>query len=162
MPIRSYQAGDEHAQARIFNAAAGSLPGFKPATADEISRRYQSTDADPGSRFFAIANGEVVGYAAFGANGRVSYPWCLPGSEAVREPLVDAVIAEMRRRSLPEAWAAYRGDWSSVLDFLRQHDFIEIRTMINYVVDQSRLPSQNHLPLNRLIDASEARRSCLN
>jgi hypothetical protein len=151
MPIRPYQTGDEHAQARIYNAAAGSLPGFKPATADEITRRHQPADADPGSRYFAIANGEVVGYAGFGANGRVSYPWVLPGSEGAREPLLDAVVAEMRKRGLPEAWAAYRGDWSSVLDFLRQNDFIEIRSMINYVADIARLPSQNHLPSNRLI-----------
>jgi len=151
MPIRSYQTGDEHAQARIYNAAAGSLPGFKPATAEEIMRRSQSADPDPGSRCYATENGEVVGYAVFGSNGRVSYPWCLPGSEAVREPLLDAVLAGMRERGLPEAWAAYRGDWSPVLDFLRQHDFTEIRTMINYVADLSRLPSRNHLPSNRLI-----------
>ena len=92
-----------------------------------------------------------MGYAVFGSNGRVSYPWCLPGSEAVREPLLDAVLAEMTKRGLPQAWAAYRGDWSPVLDFLRQHDFTEIRTMINYVADLSRLPSQNPLPSNRLV-----------
>jgi len=151
MPIRSYQTGDEHAQARIYNAAAGSLPGFKPATADEIARRDQPADPDPGSRYFATANGDVVGYAVFGANGRVSYPWCLPGSEAAREPLLDTVLVEMRKRGLPEAWAAYRGDWSPVLDFLRQHDFTDIRTMINYVADVARLPPQNLLPSNRLI-----------
>ncbi|MFI5456199.1 MAG: hypothetical protein ACHRXM_12195 [Isosphaerales bacterium] len=151
MPIRSYQTSDEHAQARIYNAAAGSLPGFKPATAEEIGRRYQRTDPDAGSRYYATENGEVVGYALFGSNGRVSYPWCLPGSEAVREPLLDTVLAEMRKRRLPDAWAAYRGDWSPVLDFLRQHDFTEIRTMINYVADLSRLPSPDHRPSNRLI-----------
>ena len=31
MLIRTYQPGDEQAQARIYNAAAGSLPAFKPA-----------------------------------------------------------------------------------------------------------------------------------
>jgi len=151
MPIRSYQTGDEHAQARIYNAAADYLPGFKPATAEEISRRSQSADPDPGSKYYAIENGEVVGYAVFGSHGRVSYPWCLPGSEAVREPLLDAVLAEMRKRGLSQAWAAYRGDWSPVLDFLRDHDFTEIRTMINYVADVSRLPSQNLLHSDRLV-----------
>jgi len=151
MPIRSYQTGDEHAQARIYNAAAGSLPGFKPATVDEINRRSQSADPDPGSKYYAIENGEVVGYAVVGSNGRVSYPWCLPGAEAVREPLLGTVLAEMRKRGLPQAWAAYRGDWSPVLDFLRHHDFTEIRTMINYVADLSRLASQNPIPANRLV-----------
>ena len=71
MPIRSYQTGDEHAQSEIYNAVAGSLPGFKPSTAAEIARRYQGDDPDPKSRYFAVENGEVVGYAVFGPNGRV-------------------------------------------------------------------------------------------
>src|SRR5271168_2503058 len=112
MPIRSYQTGDEHVQAVIYNAVAGSLPGFKPSTAEEIARRYPPADLDAGSRYYAVENGEVVGYALFGSNGRISYPWCLPGAEALRQRLLDMVLAEMQKRGLPEAWAAYRGDWS--------------------------------------------------
>jgi hypothetical protein len=151
MPIRSYQPGDEHAQARIYNAAAGSLPGFKPATADEINRRSRSADPDPHSRLYATENGNVVGYAVFGSNGRISYPWCLPGSEALREPLLDAALAEMRARALPEAWAAYRGDWTPVLEFLRQHDFKSTRTMINYVADLSRIRTRSDHRADRLV-----------
>src|SRR4051794_13644943 len=134
MLIRNYEPGDEHAQATIYNAAAGGLPAFKPTIADEVARRYRD-DADPGSRFYAVAGGEVVGYAVFCDNGRVSYPWCLPGSEAAREPLLDAVLAEMTRRAMPESWAAYRCDWSPVLDFFRAHAFEERRQMINYLAD---------------------------
>ena len=119
MLIRPYQAGDEDAQARIYNAAAGSLPGFKPATTEEIARRYQSAGSDDGSRYYAIENGQIAGYALFGRHGRASYPWCRPGAESFREPLLETVIAEMRKRSQPEAWAAYRSDWSPVLEFLR-------------------------------------------
>jgi hypothetical protein len=151
MPIRSYQTGDEHAQARIYNAAAGALPGFKPATAEEITRRYQQADPHDGARYFAIEHGELVGYALFGSNGRVSYPWCLPGSEIVREPLLETLLIDMRKRGLREAWAAYRGDWSPVLQFLRQHDFREIRTMVNYVADLSRLGASVELPSNRQV-----------
>ena len=151
MPIRTYQNGDEHAQARIYNAAAGSLPGFKPTKPEEIARRYQGADADPGSRYYATLGGEVVGYALFSTNGRISYPWCLPGSESMRKPLFDAVLTEMRRRGLPEAWAAYRADWSPVLDFLRDHDFRRERAMINYVAGIAQLPSGDRLPANRLV-----------
>jgi hypothetical protein len=152
MPIRRYQPGDEHAQARIYNLAAGSLPGFKPASADEISRRYDGGDSDPESRYYAIEKGEVVGYATFGSTGRVSYPWCHSGAEAVQGPLLDAVLAAMEKRGLPEAWAAYRADWSFVLDFLRQHDFIDKCQMINYVADAVRLPQGAALPQDRVIE----------
>jgi hypothetical protein len=152
MPIRSYQTGDEHAQSEIYNGVASSLPGFKPSTAAEIARRYSGADPDPGSRYFGVENGEVVGYAVFGPNGRISYPWCLPGAEAYREPLLETLLAEMRNRGLNEAWAAYRGDWSPVLDFLREHGFTEKRTMINYVAELSRLPAPERLPSNRLIE----------
>jgi hypothetical protein len=152
MQIRTYQPGDERDQARVYNAAAGSLPAFKPASPDEIARRSQRDEADPGSRFYAEADGQVVGYAVFCPSGRISYPWCLPGSEDVREPLLQAVLGEMHRRGLPEAWAAYRADWSAVLDFLRGHGFDEKRQMINYLGDVSRFPDDLEIPDDRIIE----------
>jgi hypothetical protein len=155
MQIRSYQSGDELAQARIYNIAAASLPGFKPAKPEEIMRRLHGGDSDPQTMFYATENGEVVGYALFASNGRVSFPWSLPGAEVVQEPLLDTVVAEMDRRGLTEAWAAYRADWSPVLDFLRGHNFIQIRSMINYVAETSRLPVLDRLPPTRLVTRLE-------
>jgi hypothetical protein len=151
MLIRTYQPGDEQAQARIYNAVAGSLPAFKPADPDEIVRRHQGGDPDPASRFYATVDDEIVGYAVFCANGRISYPWCLPGSEVVREPLLDAVLAEMGRRALPEAWAAYRADWSAVLGFFKAHAFHEKRQMINYLTEVSWMPDRLELPDDRIL-----------
>jgi hypothetical protein len=152
MLIRTYQPGDEQAQARVYNTAAGSLPAFKPASPDEIARRSRGGEADPGSRFYAVADDDVVGYAVFCASGRISYPWCLPGAEDVRQPLLDAVLREMNRRGMPEAWAAYRADWSAVLDFLQTNSFVEKRQMINYLADVSRLPDRGDLPDDRVIE----------
>ena len=39
-----------------------------------------------------------------------------------------------------------------MLDFLREHGFIEKRTMINYVAELSRLPAPEPLPANRRIE----------
>jgi len=152
MPIRSYQPGDEQIQASIYNRAAGSLPGFKPAKAEEICRRYQAADFDPESRCYAVERSEVVGYAVFGENGRISYPWCLPEAEEWREPLLAAVLAAMARRRLPEAWAAYRADWSPVLEFLGAQGFLEKRTMINYAGELAGLPRRDRLPPDRLVE----------
>jgi hypothetical protein len=152
MLIRTYQPGDEQAQARVYNTAAGSLPAFKPASAEEIARRHQGDDADAGSRFYAVVDDEVVAYAVFCPSGRISYPWCLPGAESARQPLLDSVLREMSRRGLPEAWAAYRADWSPVLEFLRSNGFVEKRQMINYLVDVARLPGSAELPDDRVIE----------
>jgi hypothetical protein len=152
MPIRSYQPGDEQAQAFIYNTAADSLPAFKPSSPEEIARRLGAVDPDPGSRLYAVEGGEVVGYAVFCPSGRISYPWCRPGSEEVREPLLDAILGEMSRRGMPEAWATYRADWSAILDFLRKHGFDEKRQMINYVAEISRLPDRGELPDDRVIE----------
>jgi hypothetical protein len=152
MLIRSYQPGDEHAQARIYNAAAGSLSGFKPASTEEISRRYSAGGSDPEARYYAVKNGKVVGYAVFDSNGRVSYPWCLPEARELQEPLLETVLDQMQRRGLPEAWTAYRADWSNVIDFLRQHNFTEKRLMINYITEISRLPAREQLASSRTIE----------
>src|SRR5947209_5276375 len=152
MLIRTYQPGDEQAQALIYNTAAGSLPAFKPASAEEIARRYQRDDAGPGSRFYAVIERDVVGYAVFCGNGRVSYPWCLPRAEGAREALLGAVLAEMGRRGLPEAWAAYRADWSAILDFFKDQAFVEKRQMINYLAEVAWISGDREIPDDRIIE----------
>jgi hypothetical protein len=150
MPIRHYQPGDEAAQAAIYNRAAASLPAFKPATPEEIARRYRSSDPDPESKFYAVEDGQVVGYAVLNPNGRISYPWCLPGAEGYREPLLEAVVHPLARRGCREAWVAYRDDWTPVLDFFRDHGFVRRREVINYLVDVDRLP-RDPLPAGQAI-----------
>jgi hypothetical protein len=81
-----------------------------------------------------------VAYAVFNPNGRVSYPWCLPGYEEARGPLFGQLLDVMRDRGLVEAWAAYRADWVPVLGFLREAGFTEARSMVNFVAETDQLP----------------------
>jgi hypothetical protein len=152
MTIRTYQPGDEAAQARIFNEAASPLPAFKPATTEEIARRHAAPDFDPGARYYAVEDGQILGYAMFSPNGRVSYPWCLSGAEAAREPLLEAVLSGMKDRGIPAAWAAYRADWTPILEFLRGHGFLEKRQMINYVAEVAQLLPDTVLPPDRVVE----------
>lgn len=154
MLIRNYQPGDEADQAAIYNAAAGALPAFKPATAAEIARRYRTTDPDPGTKFYAVADGRVVGYATFSPTGRISFPWCLPGAESAQPALLDAVLDALRLREARAAWAAYRSDWEPVHDRLHLYGFTHLRDMINYVAELGRLP-RTQLPQDRDIGPLE-------
>jgi hypothetical protein len=140
MQIRTFQPGDETAQAQIFNAAAGGLSAFKPATVDEVARRYREVDTDPQTKLYAVHEGRIVGYAAFNANGRISFPWCLADCTEAREPLLDALLAAMGARGYSEAWAAYRADWRPVAEFLEGHGFRRSREMVNYLAELSSLP----------------------
>lgn len=141
MKIRTFQPGDEAIQVQIYNAAAGNLPRFKPATVQEVQRRARDKDFDRDSRFYVEDGGQVVAYANFSGNSRVSFPWCLPGFEHHAEPLFDAVLKAMRARGHSKVFAAYRGDWPTVADFLMQHGFIKAREMVNFVVDLLEMPT---------------------
>jgi hypothetical protein len=141
MTIRTFQPGDEAVQVAIYNEAAAVLPKFKPATLAEVQRRTRSRDFDPTMRFFALDGGKPVGYALFNPNGRVSYPWCLPGHERHATSLFEQVVAAMQQRGMRKAFAAYRGDWPTVCDFIRQHGFTQAREMVNYMVDTVDLPT---------------------
>lgn len=141
MKIRNYQPGDEAGQAAIYNAAALALPKFKPATAEEVKRRCRARDFDPGSRFYAEVDGQVVGYATSHANGRVSYPWCLPGHEAAAEPLFARALQAMTERGQHLAFAAYRGDWAPQQAFLLAHGFHLAREIVNYLLDPVEMPT---------------------
>jgi hypothetical protein len=154
MKIRTYQPGDEVHQADIYNEAAGDLPKFKPASADEIRRRSQAPDFDPATRFYAEDNGKVIGYAGFHANGRVSFPWCRNGCTGAGEPLFFEVLRAMTARRIPTAFAAYRGDWSKQLAFFQAHGFRPAREMINFVVELSEMPTR----MDRPTATSELRR----
>lgn len=138
--IRTYQPGDEVAQAALFNEAAAGLPKFKPATADEVGRRCGEANFDPTTRHFAEEAGRPIGYVTFHVNGRVSYPWCRPGQEAAGEPLFAAATDAMRQRGLHRAFAAYRTDWPIQQIFFVKRDFRPAREMVNFVQTTSRLP----------------------
>jgi hypothetical protein len=139
--IRSYRPGDEEAQVGIFNTAAASLPKFKPATLQEIQRRVRAKDFDSGTRFYAEERGQLVGYCAGHANGRVSYPWTLPGAEAAQEPLFAAMVQALRQRGVARAFAAYRGDWPTINSFFTQQGFALAREMVNFVVHFVDMPT---------------------
>ncbi len=141
MKIRNYQPGDEAAQAAVYNEAAAELPKFKPATADEVRRRIQAKDFDPGQCFYAEQDGKVVGYAVSRPNGRVSFPWVLKGHEHLAEPLFQAVILALKERGHKLAFAAYRTDWKAQNEFFQSREFKLAREMVNFVVDIVEMPT---------------------
>jgi hypothetical protein len=144
--IRTYRPGDEAAQAAIFNAACGRLPGFKPAGADDLRRRFLARTFDPATRFYAEEGGRVVGYCAFHANGRVSYPWCLPGHERHAEPLFAAVLEAMQARGLRRALAAYHNDWAAPAEFFPAHGFPKVRDVVNFIQELTEMPTMMARP----------------
>jgi hypothetical protein len=143
MTIRTFTAGDDAAQVSIYNEAAASLPKFKPATLDDVRRRCRAADFDPATRLFAVTNGRAVGYATFHLNGRVSYPWCRKGHEALAESLFEAVLTAMKERGLSSAFAAYRADWAPQRDFFLQHGFQPAREMVNFVMELTAMPTSS-------------------
>ena len=150
MRIRPYQPGDEAAQVGIYNTAAAALPAFKPATVDEVERRYQKVDPDPLAKYYAVEDQAVLGYAVFNPNGRISYPWCLPGAEECRGPLLEAVLGAMEDRGFTEAWLAYRTDWEPLLSFFLSNAFVRRYDLVNYVARVARL-THAAVPDDRLI-----------
>ena len=156
MTIRTFTAADDVAQVSIYNEAAADLPKFKPATLDELRRRLRGPDFDPGARFFAVEGGRPVGYAAFHANGRVSFPWCRKGSEQWAEPLLEAVLQAMRQRGLPSAFAAYRADWPAQRDFFLGHGFTQVREMVSFVMDLTDMPTPSARPATAIEPAAPA------
>jgi hypothetical protein len=139
--IRTFEHGDETVQASIYNEAAGALPKFKPAAAQEVLRRVNAPDFDPQTRFYAEKDGKIVAYAAFNANGRVSTPWCRKGYEELAGPLFDHTLQAMRQHGHRKVFAAYRGDWVPVLDFLRRRGFTVVREMVNFISDIVDMPT---------------------
>jgi GNAT superfamily N-acetyltransferase len=131
--LRTYQAGDEAVQVSIFNEAAAALPGFKPATQADVEKRTRAEGFDPMTRFYAEDGGKVVGYCTLEPDqGRISFPWCKPGSEAAAPQLLEAATQEARKRGITKLFAAYRRDWEPVLGFLKAQGFAHARDMINY------------------------------
>jgi hypothetical protein len=141
MTIRTYQPGDDAALVGIYNEAAAGLPKFKPATLDEMRRRSRGPDFDPALRFFALADGRPVGYATAHANGRVSFPWCRAGHEALAEPLFQAALDALRSRRVRRAFAAYRADWPAQAEFFQAHGFQRAREMVNFATTLIDLPT---------------------
>lgn len=154
MNIRTFLPGDEVAQAALFNVAAHALPGFKPATAADVQRRTRARGFDPTSRFYAETGGAVVGYCALEPDqGRVSFPWCRKGHEAIAGPLLEAALASAKHRGLQSCFAAYRADWVFVQHYFTARGFVRARDVVNFAADPVELPtllSRGKVPVERL------------
>ena len=154
MKIRSFHSGDEIAQAGLFNVAAFALPGFKPATADEVKRRTRSRGFDPSTRFYAEDNRQVVGYCVLEPEqNRISYPWCKKGFEAAAPELFESALKSAKDRGLKKVFTSYRRDWESVLRFFLDNGFAKTRDMVNFWTDPVDLPTRinrTRLPIDRL------------
>ncbi len=152
--VRTFQPGDERTQAALFNGAAFALPGFKPATEDDVRKRTRARGFDPTTRFYAVESGQVVGYCILEpAQGRIGYPWCRRGYEAAAGELYDAALAAARGRGVPKLFAAYRRDWESVLGFFADRGFQKARDVVNYHADPVDLPtiaSRGGNPIRRI------------
>jgi hypothetical protein len=141
MELRHFQKGDEAVQLQIYNTAAANLPKFKPATIVEIQRRTMARDFDPQSRVYAVKQNQVVGYCTFQSNGRVSFPWCLPGYEDLANTLFTRTIDIMRQRGFRTAFSAYRNDWPAINLFFENNGFVKVRDMVNYKLMFENMPT---------------------
>ncbi len=150
MDIRTYRQGDEAAQAAIYNTVAAPLPRFKPATQQEVQRRTRARDFLPQSRLYAEDAGTVVAYCTWHPNGRVSYPWALPGAEAAQAPLFTAALKELGQQGVKRAFAAYRSDWPAINEFFVQQGFTLAREMVNFIVDFAEMPTPAARPANTM------------
>jgi hypothetical protein len=147
--IRHFQPGDEEAQVAIYNAVGAGLPKFKPATLQEVQRRIRARDFDPATRFYADVGGQIAGYCTLQTNGRLSYPWCLPGHEPQASSLFDAALAALRQRGLRRAFTAYRGDWPTINGFFLERGFRAAREMVSFIMKFVDMPT----PSARLANA---------
>lgn len=157
MTIRTFQPGDERTQAALFNGAAFALPGFKPATEDDVRRRTRARGFDPTSRFYAVENDMVVGYCLLEPDqGRIGYPWCRKGFESAGRELYETTLAGARERGIQSLFVAYRRDWDAVLGFFADRGFQKVRDVVNYAADPVDLPtiaSRGNNPVRRLTRA---------
>ena len=139
--IRTFLPSDDVDQVSIYNEAACALPRFKPATLDEVRRRLRDPEFDPTTRLFAVEQGRPVGYVTLADSGRVGFPWCRKGREALAVPLFERALAEMRQRGVKRVFAAYRTDWEPVWTFFREQGFTQVREMLNYGMDLVEMPT---------------------
>jgi hypothetical protein len=141
--ISPFQPGCEFDQLAVYNTAAAALPKFKPTTLVELQRRISARDFDPNTRFFAYENGQVTGYCSYQKNGRVGYPWTMPGSEAVAEPLFAHTLEAMKSRGIKKVFTAYRKDWPNITGFFEKHGFALAREIINFTPEQENMPTSS-------------------
>lgn len=150
MNIRIFRQGDEAAQVRIYNTVAQPLPSFKSAEEEDVRQRTASADAHPDLHLVAESGSEVVGYLTAYRNGRIGYPWCLPGHETAADPLLKAGIDALKRLGVRSAFAAYRADWPQQRDFFLGHGFRHARDMMNFVLDVEDMPTRLARPNSAL------------
>lgn len=154
MDIRPFQRGDEVEQLKIYNTCAAALPKFKPASILEIQRRTTARDFQPTMRLYAVEGTQIVGYCTWQANGRISYPWCLPDYSRAAEPLFARALQAMAEHGICKAFACYRKDWATINAFFQNHGFQQKREMVNYLLTLENMPTVAARPSSLITPAT--------
>lgn len=141
MIVRHCLPGDAEHEVRIYNAAAAQLPGFVPSTNEEVRRGMTGRGFDPGGRFYAEDNGQVVAYTVVEPSGRIHYPWCLPGHERMGHQVIASVMRTLAERKVTRVYATCRADWPNQIEFFEDHDFHHVRDMVNFTQSIGDLPT---------------------
>ncbi len=75
------------------------------------------------------------------ANGRIGYPWCLPGFESAADPLFAHALDAIKQHGMRKAHTAYRKDWPTITDFFVKQGFALKREMVNYLLAFENMPT---------------------
>ncbi|HEX3146849.1 MAG TPA: hypothetical protein VHR66_02035 [Gemmataceae bacterium] len=146
MLIRNCQPADAAQEAIVYNVAAARLPGFRPVSTEQARRVASARANESSSRICAEVDGRLVGYVSFEPNGRVNYPWCLPGHEKLAHHLFGTVLRTLGDRKVARAYAACRGDWAEQVEFFKDHGFVKVRDIVNFTQSIADLPTMFQRP----------------
>jgi hypothetical protein len=92
-------------------------------------------------RWFAVEKGKVVGYCSWQRNGRIGFPWFLPGFEASADRLFAQTIGAMKQHGIRKAFSSYRQDWTAINEFFLKRDFVLAREIVNFVLGFENMPT---------------------
>ena len=146
MLIRNCLPTDAEHEAVVYNTAASRLPGFRPVTPEQVRRVVTTRASEHLTRYCAEDDGRLVGYVSYEPNGRVNYPWCLPGHEKMAHELFRTALRSLAERKVHRAYAACRGDWADQLEFFADHGFAKVRDMVNFTQSIAELPTMCQRP----------------
>jgi hypothetical protein len=141
--IETYHEKFIDEQARIGTEATKDWKAYRQTPAEELRKTYSGADFDPSTRFYALLNGELIGFLTSSVVGGIGektaimrLPLVKKGHEPAEKALMDHALKVLRDKRVLLLTTEVAKGWGAWEALLKKYKFEDIGAA-SYIVDKT-------------------------
>jgi len=125
--LKNYSESYLDKQYEIGNAVIGTWLGGQQTPIDRLRKIYAQDDFDPETKFYALHDGEVVGFIPAKVTGEglanLEFPIVLPGHEQAEKQLMEFALDTLRKKGVKKLVTRTSPRWGRTMEMADEYGY---------------------------------------